>query len=621
MGKVTDMDEILKGVLPSAEPEVKNVKVSWSGLDRVHSIGSGTLYDCENTSVYYSPYLSVSEKPFEVTKVPVLGYPLSLHSYEDMVVVSSINYGFYIDGENTWAASGELKDGKYAFALNYEIIIYRPSDDKIFTVKKENDSGFTNFALTYYPGTPSLPHMITADEVQNLYKNCAAYLDSVRDDIDISVTGFQFYSGTENKLPVTGTPSKRLIFGLANNVANTVNRTERRIYSADLKQADIYASNEITATDGLPPIRFLATHQGRVWGAKNTVVSASSYANYANWETDLSYITNETDGYGAAHAWVSSLQSDSYSSGDVTGIYNFLGNLIVFRKDYMFEISGTKNPFRVNDIINKGTIDGKSVAACGGILFFAGSDGVYAYTGNIPECISGNLDIRTLKKAVATADDRCYYLYAEAIRNSGDTEKKLYVYDTYENAWSIRSLPNYDNLEICGLARVGGGVYALSKTIDANGFSDDIITNGTVVDVDVYRGKLYKLDTLQYSGNQWFADTEIMAADTGGSVSANPKRIKEIRLIAELSGGATLKIFVSKADEIITPDTAVSKKYENNGTNVLRFPIVLKIFGRSGYGYKIRLAGTGFARIYSMEVLYADGGAYTKTDKDGIAKA
>lgn len=605
------MDEILKGVLPSAEPEVRSVKVSWSGLDRMHPIGSGVLLDCENTSTYYAPYLSVSEKPSEVSGFPVLNYPLSLHAYNDMVVVSSIDYGFTIDNP-VWYTSGELKSGTCYFRLAYKILLYRPSDKKIFYVKKD-DTNFSDFTFNYYTDEQT----VFSDEiVKKLYEKCANYLDSVRDDIDISVTGFQFYPADGKKLPVTGTASKRLIFGLASNAGTTGNGLIRHIYSAYLKQSNIYAASEITATGGLPPIRFLATHQGRVWGAENTVVSASAYASYANWETDLSYITNENDGYGAAHAWVSSIQSDNYTSGDVAGIFNFLGNLIVFRKDYMFEISGTKNPFRVNDIINKGTIDGKSIAACGGILFFAGIDGVYAYSGGMPECISAGLDIRTFIKAAATADDRCYYLYAEVIRNSGASEKKIYVYDTVENAWSIRSLPAADDIEICALTRVGGGVYALTK-IKTEGSCE---INNIDYSVDIFGGRLYKLDTLEYSGSNWFADTEVMAADTAGTVSANPKRIKEIRLIAELGSGSHLNIFAAKADEVISSDSEAAKKYKNEGDVALRFPIVLKIFGRSGYGYKIRLAGSGFARIYSMEVIYADGGTYTKTDKDGIAK-
>ena len=608
------MDEILKGVLPSTEAEVKSVKVSWSGLDRKHPIGSSVLYDCENVSTYYAPYLSVSEKPSAVSDYPDVGYPLSLHAYSDMVVVASMNYTFDIENP-TWNTSGALTKGTYVFYLTYKINLYRPSDGKIYEVKKDG-SNFTDFQVSYYPGTPSLPHTITADEVKTLYNTCTEYIDSILDEIDITITGFQSYTADGEKLPVTNEPSKRLVFSLAQNIKENQSRTKRHIYSAYLKQSNIYAANELTATDGMPPIRFLTTHQGRVWGAENTVVSASAYANCANWETDLSYITNETDGYGASHAWVSSIQTDNYASGDTTGIYNYLGSLIVFREDYMFEVSGTKNPFRVNDIINKGTIEGKSVASCGGVLFFAGTDGVYGFTGNMPTCISNSLDIREIKKAVATADGRCYYLYAEAVRNSGNIEKKIYVYDTTESAWTVRSLPTENGTEVVGFTRVDDGVYALlSCTAE-----DKCKINNIEYTVSVRNGKLYKLDTLEYSGNAWFVDTGVMTEDTSGNITANPKRIKEIRLIAELEKDSKLNIFVAKADDVIS-EAEPAKTYENKNDSAVTFPVVLKIFGRSSYGYKIRLAGTGFARIYSMEVIYADGGTYTKADKDGVAKA
>lgn len=622
------MDDALKGIIPSVEPEVKSLRLSWTELDRKHPFGSHGLSDCENVSSYYAPYLSTAEMPTSINinkndENDVIYYPLSVYSFDDFLVISSIEYKFFID--NPTYSGSKLISGTYVFALNYKIMLFRPSDKKKYFVKYKSDNNYLDFSMHYYPGTPKLEggHEITSDEINQLYINCGEYLDSVRNNIDVAVTCFQSYPQDGKKIPVTGDPSKTLIIGLAYDYSDFTNAKKRKLYSANLKNG-YYVASEITATDGLPPIRFLTTHQGRVWGADNTVVSASAYANYANWETDLSYLTNQSDGYGASHAWISSLQADNYSSGDVTAIFNFLGNLIVFRNDYMFEVSGSKNPFRVNDIFNIGTIDSRSVASCAGFLFFVGVDGVYAYSGNIPECISDNLDIRRFINAVAATDDRFYYLYAEVVRNSGVSEKKIYVFDTKENSWSIRSLPNLDGVEcfeICGIARVDRSVYALAKFEDKGYFSNTDITGDLSWDVNTFGGMLFKLNSLEYSSINWFADTEISANDSSGSISANPKRVKEIRLVAEIAESAVLKIFVEKVHELSPCFHIPSKIYENNNDRSLILPIVLKIFGSSCFGYKIRLAGSGFVRIYSLEVIYADGGSYTKTDKDGITKA
>lgn len=623
------MDDTLKGIIPSAENEVKSLRISWNGLDRKHPFGSRSLSDCENVSSYYAPYLSTAETPSFINinkngEDYALFYPLSVYSYCDFLVISSIEYKFFIDNP-VFSGSNKLISGTYVFALNYKIMLFRPSDKKKYFVKYKSDNNYLDFSMHYYPGTPNLSdgHEITSDEINELYLKCGEYLDSVHDNIDVAITGFQSYPENGKKIPVTEEPSKTLIIGLAYDYNDFSNSKKRKLYSATLN-GGYYEANEITATDGLPPIRFLSTHQGRVWGADKTVVSASAYANYANWETDLSYLTNQSDGYGASHAWISSLQADNYSSGDVTAIFNFLGNLIVFRNDYMFEVSGTKNPFRVNDIFNIGTIDSRSVASCAGFLFFVGVDGVYAYSGNIPECISDNLDIRQFIKAVAASDDRFYYLYAETVRNSGVAEKKIYVFDTKENSWSIRSLPNsggVECIEICGIARVDRDIFALAK-FEGNGyFCNTHITGDLSWNVNTFGGMLFKLNSLEYSNINWFADTEISANDSSGSVSANPKRVKEIRLIAEMSKNTALKVFVKKADESLPKFDIPSKIYENNTEHSLILPIVLKIFGGSCFGYKIRIAGSGFVRVYSLEVIYADGGYYTKTDKDGITKS
>ena len=319
---------------------------------------------------------------------------------------------------------------------------------------------------------------------------------------------------------------------------------------------------KVSIPPAMPDIKYAAVHLSRLFGVDDDRVYASGYNDYTNWNLDT------IDEYNESNAWCSPAQSNTKAGGVFTGIANFQGHIVCFKRDFMHEIYNTKNPFRIQDIYAEGAIDHRTIQDVDGRLIFVSGDDVKIYTGSNPRIIGYYLNMPEYVNAVSGTDGRCYYLYCE----DADENKRLFVYDTIAEHWSEQAI--YDT--VLSFAHNKNGMYMLC---------DD--------------GYIYKMDSGNYR-HSWSFETDLITNET-----VNIKHIKKIQMFADIASGANIKAYILYDDEEFDEDTS-HLVYESTGYG--QKPIRVKPRKTASYGIKLHIEGYGYVKLYELELFMENGG-------------
>ena len=331
----------------------------------------------------------------------------------------------------------------------------------------------------------------------------------------------------------------------------------------------------------MPDLKYATVHLSRVFGVDDTRVYASGFNDYTNWNLDT------IDEYNESNSWCSPSQSNSKAGGNFTGITTYQNHVICFKRDFMHEIYNTKNPFRLQDIYAEGTIDNRTIQDVDGKLIFVSEDDVKIYTGSNPRIIGYNLNMSQYEYAVSGTDNRSYYLYCE----DASGKKYLYVYDTYTELWSEQSIEQ----KVLSFAHNKDGMYMLC---------DD--------------GCIYQLDTGLYR-QKWSFETDFITNQT-----VNIKHIKKLQMLVDIpktinnndnvysdAKNANLKVYILYDDKQFADMTDEEKEkflvYDSKGKQG-KFPIRVKPRKTANYGFKLHFEGTGYVKIYELEIFVESGG-------------
>ncbi|MBQ7499422.1 MAG: hypothetical protein IJT91_00845 [Clostridia bacterium] len=192
-----------------------------------------------------------------------------------------------------------------------------------------------------------------------------------------------------------------------------------------------------TVSRSAPDVAFACVCGNRVWGGApdGHTVYASKLGDPFNW--------NAFDG----------IASDSYavtigSDGPFTGCISYDGKPVFFKNDCAVKIYGDKpSNFSVSDPVCHGVAPGsaKSLTLCEDTLFYLGSDGVYAYGGSTPVCVSDKLGGERLSEGIGGCFSGRYYL--SALDSSG--KRSIYVFDPAKKLWSVQDDPGTVNILSC----------------------------------------------------------------------------------------------------------------------------------------------------------------------------
>lgn len=332
---------------------------------------------------------------------------------------------------------------------------------------------------------------------------------------------------------------------------------------------------KISVPPSFPDIKYAAVHLSRLFGVSDDSVYASGFNDYTNWNLD------SIGGYNESNAWCSKAQSNTKADGNFTGITNFQGHIVCFKRDFMHEIYNTKNPFRIQDIYAEGAIDNRTIQDVDGKLIFVSEDAVKVYTGANPRIISQPLNISRLERAVSGTDGRCYYLFCE----DKNGNYRLFTYDTYTDFWSEQ----YMGDAVLGFAHNKQGMFMLCEV-----------------------GYVYKMDTEQYS-HDWSFETDLITSNT-----VNIKHLKKIQMLvdipaiagAEVNDGARIDVYVLYGDENF--NKATSHLVYSGSINDKEGRRAIRVKPRNkknaSYGIKLHIEGHGYVKIHELELFIENGG-------------
>lgn len=538
--------------LPEGRKYYKMTKRSWSGLNYRQTVDTGALSMEKNISTLEAPYLvpsqSRKELVYNTSEKPIcmFGFDNFLleisHTDEDVLVnyIALNNYGKIKKIYQGKLKSGGVSDDDQCLRCVVQFNAYDTPTDPI--------SGGYVKKLLIFPDKKSM--FFHTDELLHDENNDTVY-DFKIYDIDVLVK--EYTNETSPYLP-PDTASRNYYY------KNTHNDKVYR-WVDDESDSDNSGWQE-SVPPAMPDIEYAAVHLSRLFGVGGDRVYVSGYNDYANWNLDT------VDEYNESNAWCSPAQSNTKAGGEFTGITNFQGHVVCFKRDFMHEIYNTKNPFRIQDIYAEGAIDQRTIQDVDGKLIFVSEDGVKIYTGSNPRIIDYNLNMTSYANAVSGTDGRCYYLYCE----DAAWNRRLFVYDTYSDNWSEQSIDS----TVLSFARTKSGMFMLCSD-----------------------GYIYRMDTGEYN-HSWSFETDLITNET-----VDIKHIKKIQMLADIASGANIEVYVLYDDEKFNEDSS-HLVYSSTGSG--KKPIRVKPRQTASYGIKLHVEGCGYVKLYELELFMEAGG-------------
>lgn len=355
----------------------KKYTVSFRGINYGEGYQDGEMAECTNLST--EKYPCISQRANRVKKGQY-NDPQTIHAKDGILI---------IDGTDVWYKDkkvGTVTEGRKQVATigNYVVIfpdkVYYNVATKTFGSMEET---FTATGLVFTSNT------ITTTEKFNF-----------RDGDAVEITGCS--TSENNKSPIVrGVSSTVLTFG-----DNTFTATTEE--------------GAVTIKRKVPDLDFICESNYRLWGTKGNTIFSSKFSDPFNFFV------------------FDNIASDSYnidvgSDGEFTGCIPYSSHICFFKENTLHKLYGTKpSNFQIVTANIYGVQSGceRSMCIVNEQLLYKGVDGVYAYTGGVPELISSKFGTKRYSDAVAACDGERYYISMK--RNN---EWSLYVYDVLKNIW------------------------------------------------------------------------------------------------------------------------------------------------------------------------------------------
>ena len=180
----------------------------------------------------------------------------------------------------------------------------------------------------------------------------------------------------------------------------------------------------VTVMRLMPEMDFVVEQGNRLWGCKYGIVDgqavneiyACALGDFRNWN---SFAGLSADSYAAARG----------SDGPFTGAAACMGGVVFFKENCMERIyPAAGGGHQIVTVPCSGVRKGaeRTVAVADGVVYYLGNDGVYAFDGSMPVCVSRALGDKRYIGGVGGGESGRYWLAAK--EGAGTTE--LLVYDT-----------------------------------------------------------------------------------------------------------------------------------------------------------------------------------------------
>ena len=327
-------------------------------------------------------------------------------------------------------------------------------------------------------------------------------------------------------------------------------------------------TGSLTVKRTVPDILYLCENENRLWGCDKTTIYASKLGDIFNWNV---FDGLDTDSYSV----------DTGSAGGFTACVSYLGYPVFFKEEHIYKVYGDKpSSYQVMGSATLGVEEGSagSLAIAGETLFYLSRAGVMAYAGGIPQPVGDAFGLERYRCAAGGSDGLKYYISMQ----KEDGTWTLCTYDTRHGLW-------YTEDETCAthFAVSGGNLYFLND-----------------------RGEIWIAGNIREAPEEaeeeepvsWWAEFGDFTED-----DPNKKGVSKLQLRLELDEGATAEVYLQ-----FDTDGAWMKVGGTLEAGVKR-SCYLPIIPRRGDHYRLKLAGTGGCRIYSLVREYYSGSELKST--------
>ena len=241
------------------------------------------------------------------------------------------------------------------------------------------------------------------------------------------------------------------------------------------------ASSVMEVEREVPTLDYITEYNNRLWGVEHDghEIWACKLGDPCNW--------NSFEGI-STDSWRATVGSD----GEFTGAITYNGYPTIFKEHSLIKIAvSSTGAHQYKEVFLDGVQrqSAESIREIGGVLYYKGVTGIYAYNGGVPVCISEKLSQNDLDFGSAGDIDDVYYITMNGHE---------FAYDTKTGIWTKRTTETYlyakykDTLIAFG----NGNFYSVGK--HDNPFTSYTEENMNEVEWYVVSGKISYSDVKSY---------------------------------------------------------------------------------------------------------------------------
>lgn len=193
----------------------------------------------------------------------------------------------------------------------------------------------------------------------------------------------------------------------------------------------------------------VAAWKKRLWGYEKNVLHGTA-ADIFNDDGVVDWITGD-------NTYTESISQPIWQGGNITGIATLREALVLFKEDSLTLVTGNYPAIMSSSTMachGLSAENRRSVAVANESVYYLSYNGVYRFSGGIPECISKDAKI-TGTDAVGASDGNKYWL--SLLEDDG--KYALYVYDIPLGLWHKE-----DDVHIISFVMIDGDMYGATET-------------------------------------------------------------------------------------------------------------------------------------------------------------
>lgn len=347
-------------------------------------------------------------------------------------------------------------------------------------------------------------------------------------------------------------------------ILEIVNNKTIRFLGAQLDAICLQEAGTISISRAVPRMDYVTECGNRLWGCHYGIVDgkpvneiyASALGDFKAWRQ---YKGLSTDSYCVSRG----------SDGPWTGAATYQNCPIFFKEGCMEKVyPSATGAHQVVTVSCRGIQPGSAgaTAVVNGVLYYKASDGIYAYDGSLPVCVSRDLGEDAYGNAVGGGLGEKYYVSMTDSR----MESHLFAYDTRRQMWHRE-----DGLSVLAFARAGSELYGLTA-------SGQILAMGGTVG-----GRESRIS--------WLAETGVLGLDVPGQ-----QVLSRLSLRLSPEKGADVDVWAEY-------DSSGAWVHKAHVTGLGLKSLVIPIQPQRCDHLRLRLTGRGMCTVYSLTLTREEG--------------